>query len=161
MEQSDPPAPPNPPFHQPQEAATQMFNRLKDERGFTLIELLVVVLIIGILAAVALPTFLGQRDKGFDADAKSNARNVQTLVESCGVDNAGDFTNCTTAAQLGDPGAPIGAGAGKVAITGAGQDAYVITATSKSKSGATNKTFVITKSVAAGTVKSATGGVNW
>ena len=74
-----------------------MFNRLKDERGFTLIELLVVVLIIGILAAVALPTFLGQRDKGFDADAKSNARNVQTLVESCGVDNAGDFTKCNTA----------------------------------------------------------------
>ena len=68
-----------------------MFNRLKDERGFTLIELLVVVLIIGILAAVALPTFLGQRDKGFDADAKSNARNLQTMVESCGVDNAGDY----------------------------------------------------------------------
>ena len=140
---------------------SSMFNRLKDERGFTLIELLVVVLIIGILAAVALPTFLGQRDKGFDADAKSNARNVQTLVESCGVDNAGDFTNCTTAAQLGDPGAPIGAGAGKVAITGAGQDAYVITATSKSKSGATNKTFVITKSIAAGSVKTATGGASW
>ena len=79
-----------------------MTTKLRDERGFTLIELLVVVLIIGILAAVALPTFLGQRDKGFDADAKSNARNVQTLVESCGIANAGDFTNCTTAAQLGD-----------------------------------------------------------
>ena len=73
-----------------------MFNRLKDERGFTLIELLVVVLIIGILAAVALPTFLGQRDKGFDADAKSNARNLQTMVETCGVDNAGDYTHCDT-----------------------------------------------------------------
>src|SRR3954452_13494393 len=98
-----------PPFTQPQEAANPMFNRLKDERGFTLIELLVVGLIIGILAAVALPTFLGQRDKGFDADAKSNARNVQTLVESCGVDNAGNYANCTTAAQLGDTTMPIGA----------------------------------------------------
>ena len=96
-----------------------MFNRLKDERGFTLIELLVVVLIIGILAAVALPTFLGQRDKGFDADAKSNARNLQTMVESCGVDNAGDYTQCDTAAELTTAGAnvgslPIGTGAGQV-----------------------------------------------
>src|SRR6188472_2734458 len=140
MEQSDPPASPNPPpFHQPQEAANPMFNRLKDERGFTLIELLVVVLIIGILAAVALPTFLGQRDKGFDADAKSNARNVQTLVESCGVDNAGDYTNCTTATQLGDGASLIGTGVGKVAVSGASQDAYTITATSKAKSGSTNK----------------------
>jgi type IV pilus assembly protein PilA len=128
------------------------------KRGFTLIELLVVVLIIGILAAVALPTFLGQRDKGFDADAKSNARNIQTLVESCGVDTAGDYTNCTTAAQLGDAGAPIGAGAGKVAVTG-GADTYTITATSKAKtSGGANKTFVITKTAANGVVKSSTGG---
>jgi type IV pilus assembly protein PilA len=131
-----------------------MFNRLKDERGFTLIELLVVVLIIGILAAVALPTFLGQRDKGFDSDAKSNARNVQTLVESCGVENAGDYTLC-------DASAPIAAGAGNVAISGAGQDAYVITATSKTKSGATNRTYVITRSVAAGVVKTATSGGKW
>ena len=140
-----------------------MSNRLKDERGFTLIELLVVVLIIGILAAVALPTFLGQRDKGFDADAKSNARNVQTLVESCGVDTAGDYTNCTTAAQLGDAGAPIGATGvtGKVFVTG-GADTYTITATSKSKgTGGNNKQFVITKTAANGVVKSGTNGASW
>ena len=143
-----------------------MLNRLKDERGFTLIELLVVVLIIGILAAVALPTFLGQRDKGFDADAKSNARNVQTLVESCGVDNAGVYTTCTTSAQLKDGGNLIAAGAGKVAVAANGQDAYTITATSKSKgTGGANKTFVITKSVDAAGVasvaKTGTAGATW
>jgi type IV pilus assembly protein PilA len=161
MEQSDHPLHQTPLFHQPQEAANPMFNRLKDERGFTLIELLVVVLIIGILAAVALPTFLGQRDKGFDADAKSNARNVQTLVESCGVDNGGDYTNCTTAAQLGDTGAPIGAGVGQVAITNAAADTYTITATSKAKSGGTNKTWVIAKTATGSSKTQNPGGNNW
>jgi type IV pilus assembly protein PilA len=134
-----------------------MFNRLKDERGFTLIELLVVVLIIGILAAVALPTFLGQRDKGFDADAKSNARNVQTLVESCGVDNGGNYSTCTTTAALGDTSIALGTAKGEVAITNAGQDTYTVTAYSKA---GTTRTFVIAKT-AGGVAKTATDGGKW
>ncbi len=50
----------------------------ENEGGFTLIELLVVIIIIGILAAIAIPTFLNQREKGYDAAAKSDLKNVAT-----------------------------------------------------------------------------------
>jgi type IV pilus assembly protein PilA len=56
--------------------------RAQDEKGFTLIELLVVILIIGILAAIALPAFLNQREKAQDSEAKSSARTVQTALET-------------------------------------------------------------------------------
>ena len=58
-----------------------------NEGGFTLIELLVVIIIIGILAAIAIPTFLNQRKKGYDSQAKSDLRNVATLQETYMTDN--------------------------------------------------------------------------
>ena len=58
------------------------------EGGFTLIELLVVIIIIGILAAIAIPVFLNQRQKGYDAQAKSDARNLATLEETYMTDNS-------------------------------------------------------------------------
>jgi prepilin-type N-terminal cleavage/methylation domain-containing protein len=63
----------------------------KEEEGFTLIELLVVIIIIGILAAIAIPVFLSQRSKGYDASMKSDLRTVAQEVESANVDNQ-DYT---------------------------------------------------------------------
>jgi len=70
-------------------------SRSNDESGFTLVELLVVMLIIGILAAIAIPSFFAQRDKATDTDAKSAARTAQTALETYATDNGGSYASAT------------------------------------------------------------------
>jgi type IV pilus assembly protein PilA len=70
--------------------------RAESEKGFTLIELLVVILIIGILAAIAIPAFLNQRNKAYDSAAKSNLRTAATAEETYATDNNSSYTNVNT-----------------------------------------------------------------
>lgn len=70
------------------------------EAGFTLVELLVVMLILGVLAAVALPSFFDQVDKGHDAKAKEAAHGIQVAMETCSTENDGKYTNCAKAQLL-------------------------------------------------------------
>ncbi len=131
--------------------------RAQDEKGFTLIELLVVILIIGILAAIALPAFLNQKEKGQDAEAKSGARTMQTAQETYYTDNqtytatVGDLTALEPA--LNELGA-------RATVTSADDTGFVVNVASK---GTNAVTYTITN--AAGDISRScapanTGGCN-
>ena len=77
-------------------------SRLHGEGGFTLIELLVVILIIGILAAIAIPSFLSQKSKGAGRRSKSAARTAQTAMETYYTD-AGDYNTTVAAMKISEP----------------------------------------------------------
>jgi type IV pilus assembly protein PilA len=106
-------------------------NRAQDEKGFTLIELLVVILIIGILAAIALPAFLGQRSRAQDTEGKSAVRQAQTAMETYYTDNQ-TYVGADKAA-LEDIETSLKSGAGaSLVVSGQAVDAYTLDVLSKS-----------------------------
>jgi type IV pilus assembly protein PilA len=114
--------------------------RAQDEKGFTLIELLVVILIIGILAAIALPAFLGQREKAQDASAKTQARTAATAMETIYTDEQKyEVGDELAAAKLVEPTLET-EGVTLTIAADAGGTGYVITA-----KGATAREFTLTK----------------
>ena len=101
--------------------------RAQSEKGFTLIELLVVILIIGILAAIALPAFLNQRSKAQDTEAKSAARTAQTAFETYYTDEQ-NYTTDEDGLREIEPALNEGVAGTGLVVTG-GDQSYSITVT--------------------------------
>jgi type IV pilus assembly protein PilA len=113
-------------------------NRMaSEESGFTLVELLVVMLILGLLAAIAIPSFFNQRDKARDADAKASARSAQTAIETYATDNNGAYTGAV-AGDLVDIEETLGDA--DLSVVAAGPTNYTVRVTSE-----TGNTFDIAR----------------
>jgi type IV pilus assembly protein PilA len=116
----------------------------RDESGFTLVELLVVMLILGLLAAIAVPAFFNQRDKARDTQAKTYVRTAQKAMEIYATDNNGTYNGATLAVLQGLEPTLNGATLAAPAVPAGGGDttnsSYKVTATS-----ATGNTFSITR----------------
>jgi type IV pilus assembly protein PilA len=124
----------------------------RGEQGFTLIELLVVILIIGILAAIALPAFLTQRSKGQDAAAKSDVRNMVSQMEACFTEDD-KYVGCTAALTTNSTNLDIGPGEGQVRIVSESGLGYELEAISRAKTAGVNHRFRLVHTFGAADLK--------
>jgi type IV pilus assembly protein PilA len=107
---------------------------VRGESGFTLVELLVVMLILGLLAAIAIPAFFNQRNKAKDADAKSSVRTAETAMETYATDNNGAYTGATTAKLAAIEPTLNNAGA-NLTVPAVATDSYTVQVKSNAPSG--------------------------
>jgi prepilin-type N-terminal cleavage/methylation domain-containing protein len=75
---------------------------IRSQKGFTLIELMIVVVIIGILAAIAIPNFIAMQNRAKEGSTKSNMHTVQLAAEDYGVQNDGVYTATIDATHIGN-----------------------------------------------------------
>jgi type IV pilus assembly protein PilA len=124
----------------------------RDESGFTLVELLVVMLILGLLAAIAIPAFFNQRNKAKDASAKAAARTAETAMETYATDNGGVYNSQTPANTVTAlKGIESTLTSANLGVSNLAAKTYTVTVTSS-----TGNTFSVTRNTNGTTVLSCT-----